>query len=199
MVYSNEEILERFAPQLDEAHTMRFQTLVGKINQAFPHYRSQVVQRELDTFKADINSIPEVRYEAALSTILDLTQQGWELLVQDNELYLRMPAHEASDKQSVRSFLSSERKAQFQDPSVISFIEHMEQEKEYDRARISVRNLIGDPQIIIHRIQDKETPIVAPYIQLVSHTRDKHTGYWLSDIWRYFRYTWSIPVEQEIK
>lgn len=195
MVYSNEEILERFAPQLDEAHTMRFQTLVGKINQAFPHYRSQVVQRELDTFKADINSIPEVRYEPALSTILDLTQQGWELLVQDNELYLRMPAHEASDKQSVRSFLSSERKAQFQDPSVISFIEHMEQEKEYDRARISVRNLIGDPQIIIHRIQDKETPIVAPYIQLVSHTRDKHTGYWLSDIWRYFRYTWSIPYK----
>ena len=61
MTYSNEEILERFAPQLDEAHTIRFQTLVEKIEQVFPHYRSQVVQRELNMFKADINSLPEVR------------------------------------------------------------------------------------------------------------------------------------------
>lgn len=43
MTYSNEEILERFAPQLDEAHMIRFQTLVGKVEQVFPHYRSQVV------------------------------------------------------------------------------------------------------------------------------------------------------------
>lgn len=106
-----------------------------------------------------------------------------------------MPAHESSDKQSVRSFLGTERKAQFQDLSVISFIERMEQEREYNGAKISIRNLIGDPQTIIHRIQYEEAPIVKPYIQLVSHNRDEHTGYWLSDIWRYFRYTWSIPYK----
>ena len=55
--------------------------------------------------------------------------------------------------------------------------------------------MIGDPQTIIHRIQYEEAPIVDPYIQLVSHNRDEHTGYWLSDIWRYFRYTWSIPYK----
>lgn len=195
MSYSNEEVLESFAPQFDEAHTIRFQALVKKIERAFPHYRSQIVQDELDKLMEDSDSLQEIRYETALSTILDLTQQGWELLVHDNNLLLRMPAHESSDKQSVRSFLSSERKAQFQDPSVISFIERMEQEKEYGGARISVRNLIGDPQTIIHRIQYEEAPIVAPYIQLVSHVRDEHTGYWLSDIWRYFRYTWSIPYK----
>lgn len=195
MSYRNKEVLERFAPRFDEVHTTRFQALVNRIEQAFPHYRSQVVQEELDALERDDDSLQKIRYEAALSTILDLTQQGWELLVRDNDLFLRMPAHESSDKQSVRSFLSSERKAQFQDPSVISFIERMEQEKEYDRARISVRNLIGNPQTIIHRIQHEEAPIVAPYIQLVSHVRDEHTGYWLSDIWRYFRYTWSIPYK----
>lgn len=195
MSYSNEEILERFAPQFDEVHMIRFHALVKKIERAFPHYRSQIVQEELDTLGRNKDSLPEVRYEAALSTILDLTQQGWELLVRDSNLLLRMPAHESSDKQSVRSFLSSERKAQFRDPSVISFIERMEQEKEYGGARISVRNLIGNTQTIIHRIQHEESPIVAPYIQLVSHVRDEHTGYWLSDIWRYFRYTWSIPYK----
>lgn len=195
MSYSNEEVVERFAPQLDEIHMIRFQELVRKIEQAFPHYRSQVVQREINVLRTDNNSLADVRYEAALSTMLDLTQQGWELLVRNNELYLRMPAHEASDKQSVRSFLSSERKAQFQDPSVISFIEHMEQDKDFNGARISVRNLIGNPGEIIHRIQNNEAPIVEPYIQLASHERDEYTGYWLSDIWRYFRYTWSIPYK----
>lgn len=195
MSYSNEEILECFAPQFDEVQTTRFQELINRIERAFPHYRSQVVQAELDALARNNNSLPDVRYEAALSTILDLTQQGWELLVRNNNLFLRMPAHETSDKQSVRSFLNSERKAQFQDPSVISFIERMEQEKEYNGARISVRNLIGDSQTIIHRIQHESAPIVAPYIQLVSHVRDEYTGYWLSDIWRYFRYTWSIPYK----
>lgn len=195
MSYSNEEILERFAPQFDEVQTIRFQALINRIERAFPHYRSQVVQEELDALERNNNSLPDVKYEAALSTILDLTQQGWELLVRNNNLFLRMPAHEASDKQSVRSFLGSERKAQFQDSSVISFIERMEQEKEYDGARISVRNLIGDSQTIIHRIQHEDAPIVAPYIQLVSHVSDEYTGYWLSDIWRYFRYTWSIPYK----
>lgn len=195
MSYSNEEILERFAPQFDEVQTTRFQALINRIERAFPHYRSQVVQAELDALERNNNSLPDVRYEAALSTILDLTQQGWELLVRNNNLFLRMPAHETSDKQSVRSFLNSERKAQFQDPSVISFIERMEQEKEYNGAKISVRNLIGDSQAIIHRIQHEDAPIVAPYIQLVSHVRDEYTGYWLSDIWRYFRYTWSIPYK----
>ncbi len=99
MSYSNEEVLKRFAPQLDEAHMMRFQALVKRIEQAFPHYRSQVVQEELNILGVDNNSLPEVRYESALSTIFDLTQQGWELLVHDNDLYLRMPAHEVSDKQ----------------------------------------------------------------------------------------------------
>ena len=85
MSYSNEEVLERFAPQFDEVHRIRFQALVKKIERAFPHYRSQVVQEELDTLEGDSDSLQEVRYETALSTILDLTQQGWELQVHDSD------------------------------------------------------------------------------------------------------------------
>ena len=35
---------------------------------------------------------------------------------------------------------------------------------------------------------------VRPYLQLVdAGVRDEHTGLALRDIWRYFRFTWSIP------
>ena len=30
---------------------------------------------------------------------------------------------------------------------------------------------------------------------MVTNKKDSLTGYWLSDIWRYFRYTWSIPYK----
>lgn len=195
MSYSNQEVLERFTPQLDSIHMERFKKMVKKMDKAFPHHRIQTVQNELDSFEMNRDSIEDVKYAAALSVIVDLVQQGWELLVENEEVFLRMPANESVDKQNVRAFLSSERKAQFHNPSVMGFVERMEQEKEYKGTQISIRCLIGDSRLLIDRIHNSEEPIVAPYIQFVSHTRDEHTGYWLSDIWRYFRYTWSIPYK----
>lgn len=195
MIYSNDEVKERFAPQLNEPYATRFRALVNRIDQAFPHYRRLVVQAELDGLAVEEYEIENAKYEASLSTIIDLSQQGWDLLVEDHELYLRMPAHEATDKQNVRALLSSERKAQFRDPSVMRFIEKMEQEKLFGDNRISIRCLFGNSEQLINRIQNNEFPIVDPYIQQVSHKKDMHTGYWLSDIWRYFRYTWSIPYK----
>ena len=162
---------------------------------AYPHYRSQVLREELNGLDTDVDSISDVKYEVALRTILDLLQQGWEPLVKDNEFYLMLPEKELADKQRVRMFLSAERKAQFQDASVISFIDKMEQEKEYKGNWVSIRSLIGNANLLIEKIQQGVHPIVEPYIQLVSHHKDTHTGYWLSDIWRYFRYTWSIPYK----
>ena len=112
MIYSNDEVKERFAPQLNEPYATRFRALVNRIDQAFPHYRRLVVQAELDGLAVEEYEIENAKYEASLSTIIDLSQQGWDLLVEDHELYLRMPAHEATDKQNVRALLSSERKAQ---------------------------------------------------------------------------------------
>lgn len=195
MSYCNEEVRECFSPQLDEAHMERFHDLIERINQAFPHYRRQVVQAELDRLVVDEDSIEDKKYEAALSTIIDLAQQGWELQVENQALYLKTPAHGSADKQSIRAFLSSERKAQFRDESVKRFIERMEQDKVYHGAHISIRCLIGDTRLLINHIQNNEERIVSPYIQLISHARDEHTGFWLSDIWRYFRYTWSIPYK----
>jgi hypothetical protein len=35
---------------------------------------------------------------------------------------------------------------------------------------------------------------IRPYLQLVEDKADEHTGIQLGEIWRYFRYTWSLPT-----
>lgn len=190
------EVIEVFTPNLEGEYALLFQNLVSKIDQAFPHYRGQVVLEELLAFDEakDSTNIDAVKYEVALSVMADLIQQGWNPFVEDNRLYLKMLSQGAIDKNYIRCQLSSERKAQFDNPSVMEFVEKMEAEREYKGRTVSVRNLIGNPQIISARIRDNEK-IIQPYIQLVTHKKDEFTGYWLSEIWRYFRYTWSIPYK----
>ncbi len=189
------EVLELFCPTLDQDKTARFNNLINRIGQAYPNYREQIVQQELNTFAANADNIEDMKYKAALSALIDLTQQGWQLEVHNNQLYLRMSAQDSIDKGYIRFRLGSERKAQFQDESVMRFLEKMESVKTYNNQQISIRNLIGSSIVLIQKIQNNVEPIVSPYIQLVTHQKDEHTGYWLSDIWRYFRYTWAIPYK----
>ena len=195
MVNEFGEILECFNPQLDEERSAKFAQLVQRIDNAFPNYRNLLVQNELKGLQVDDSNIETVKYVAALNALIDLCQQGWQLEVHDKQLYLKMSAQHSTDKDYIRFRLGSERKAQFQEPSVQHFIEKMERERSYNGGKVSIKNLIGDAEILIQKIQTGEGAIVQPYIQLVTHCKDENTGYWLSDIWRYFRYTWSIPYK----
>ena len=195
MISATGEIRELFSPQLDEQRLVRFNELVQRIGCAFPNYRSQLVQNEMDAFQVDSNDIESVKYAAVLNVLIDLYQQGWKFEVRSNRLYLSMSEQDSADKDYVRFRLSSERKAQFNESTVTRFIEKMEKSKQYNGHTISVRNLIGSSQQLIQKITNADDNIVQPYIQLVEHAHDAHTGYWLSDIWRYFRYTWSIPYK----
>ncbi|HMN28998.1 MAG TPA: DUF4338 domain-containing protein, partial [Caldilineaceae bacterium] len=73
---------------------------------------------------------------------------------------------------------------------------------------ITIRSLLADGKVLAHDLQavasiedrEKRTQalhqIVQPYMQLVEENeRCLHTGYKLSDIWRYFRLTWATPAE----
>lgn len=195
MVNEAGEILECFSPQLDEIYTVRFEELTKRIDNAFPNYRSQLVQNELRALEVDNECLASVRYAAVLNVLIDLCQQGWQLEVHDKRLFLKMIAQDSMDKAYIRYRLSSERKAQFQEPSIQRFVNKLEKEKNYNGKKLSIKNLIGDSQRLIDKIHAQNEPIVQPYIQLVTHHKDEHTGYWLSDIWRYFRYTWSIPYK----
>ena len=189
------EVIELFSPAFDQEKTVLFNALVNRIGQAYPHYRAQVIQNELNGIIVDDNNIEDQKYKSALNILIDLVQQGWQLEVHNGQLFLKMSAQDSVDKGYIRFRLSSERKAQFQDESVMRFVEKMEATKQYNNQQISIRNLIGSSDALIEKIQNGDEPIVRPYIQLISHQKDVYTGYWLSDIWRYFRYTWAIPYK----
>ena len=189
------EVIELFSPAFDQEKTVLFNALVNRIGQAYPHYRAQVIQNELNGIIVDDNNLEDQKYKSALNILIDLVQQGWQLEVHNGQLFLKMSAQDSVDKGYIRFRLSSERKAQFQDESVIRFVEKMEATKQYNNQQISIRNLIGSSDALIDKIQNGDEPIVRPYIQLISHQKDVYTGYWLSDIWRYFRYTWAIPYK----
>ncbi|MDL2233773.1 DUF4338 domain-containing protein, partial [Ruminococcaceae bacterium OttesenSCG-928-L11] len=190
-----EEILEAFSPILDGEGERRFNHLIANLARAYPNYKSELIRRELDTLQCEPDDIDMLKYKAALSTLYDLTQQGWTVEINRETLFLRITDDTALDKSHVRYRLDSERRAQFQDESVLRFITHMEKSKPFNGVSISVENLIGDREFLVDAIRREDTEFIQPYIQLVTHTRDEHTGYYDSEIWRYFRYTWSIPYK----
>lgn len=197
MAIEANEISEAFMPCLDDKHMQRFQKLIKKIEVAFPNFKNHLVQQEIDDFNNELeeSNCEDLKYMTTLRVLYDLTQQGWQLDVHpDAMLYLTLLTENSNDKAYIRSRLSSEKKAQFNEPSILRFIERMEKPKNYHGKMISIRNLVGNGKELIRKIQTEEH-VVEPYLQLISHTIDEHTGYRDADIWRYFRYTWSIPYK----
>jgi hypothetical protein len=190
-----EEILEPFSPALNDEGHKRFSRLVSNLAQAYTNYTSELVRRELDSIQDNLDDLESLKYKAALSVLYDLTQQGWGIEINNDAILLRMTEDASIDKAHIRYRLDSERRAQFQDKSVQRFILGMESEKLYKGRKLSVKTLVGDSQRILTAIKNKEAVLIQPYIQLIKHERDEHTGYYDSDIWRYFRYTWSIPYK----
>ena len=126
------EVIELFSPAFDQEKTVLFNALVNRIGQAYPHYRAQVIQNELNGIIVDDNNLEDQKYKSALNILIDLVQQGWQLEVHNGQLFLKMSAQDSVDKGYIRFRLSSERKAQFQDESVIRFVEKMEATKQYN-------------------------------------------------------------------
>ena len=186
---------EIFSPILSEEFKDRYRHLIIRLTHALPINRVSIIKNEIcqiqESGKEDFE---QLKYITALSVLVDLTQQGWILSVNQGELYLRMENENVDDKKMVRYRLSAERNAQFKTESVKAFIDSMESEKDYRGNTISIRALIGESSILLDNIHNGQR-ICDPYIQLVTNERDEYTGYKLSDIWRYFRYTWSIPYK----
>ncbi len=187
---------EAYHPSLDEFYSNAFCNITRAMGHALPINRAEIIKAELDRItNGDIsNDYEALKYAAALSVLLDLSLQGWIFEVKDDSLTLKMENDSLDNKQKIRYRLSAEKNAQFKSESVAAFIRKMEAEKTFSGQNISVRSLIGDKNLLIAKIQNSEK-ICEPYIQLVTEARDELTGYKLSDIWRYFRYTWSIPYK----
>ena len=109
-------------------------------------------------------------------------------------------------KKTIRDELRARIDEQFSSSSVRRFIRNAEQPPSMKK-RKSILNLIADGHEVQKRLElarsfskdnpnrlDKLRTAIKPYLQLVEpDVSDEFTNIPLLDIWRYFRYSWSIP------
>lgn len=187
---------EKYQPTLNDYYNERFRRLIEQMSHNLPINRTDIIKRELDQIDLENSDdqLETLKYASSLSVLIDLSLQGWIFDIEEGSLTLKMENDNLDDKQKLRYRLSAEKNAQFKTPSVIAFIKQMETTKSYNGKNISIRDLIGDKHFLIRQIQNGQR-VCEPYVQLVTSERDALTGYKLADIWRYFRYTWSIPYK----
>lgn len=146
-----------------------------------------------------------------LLVLNDLIGQGWRLRPSSGGIELTPPeAHsgrpqERSEvKARLRTSLVAARDEQLSDPGVQRFIFDMERPRWFKGRQISVQNLFVSPNLMAHDLERRMAAppskrdglldrAVQPYLQLATEDPDEHTGLRLMDIWRYARYTWSLP------
>jgi hypothetical protein len=111
-------------------------------------------------------------------------------------------------KRRLRAMLGEARDEQLQQPSVRRFVEKMERPRRHRGRQVSVQDLFTDPQNFSDDLQRRldAAPafreelihdLVEPYLQRVTDERDSFTNLRLRDVWRYCRYTWSLPQKTQ--
>ena len=155
-------------------------------------------------------------YTACVRVLGDLAQLRWRLVESGYGIELHSPrpqddrvagpAQSRLRKTAIRNELRPRVLQQFSDRNVRKFIRRMEHPSVSSKHK-SIRQLIADGGELQDRLQaarnrpdDDPTrtemlrQAVQPYLQLIdADNRDDQTGIRLRDIWRYMRYTWSIP------
>lgn len=159
---------------------------------------------------ADTVGDQKLTYEACIRVVSDLVRLRWTIVEQGygfalenrRESVAGRPTPElVAGKLVIRDELRPLVDEQLQSPSVREFIARMEQGT---KSKKSIRLLVADGEELAERLApahitkgdprvEKLRAAVQPYLQHVTDQLDPFTGQTLREIWRYFRYTWSIP------
>jgi Domain of unknown function (DUF4338) len=155
-----------------------------------------------------------LKYAAALSVLLDLLEQGWgwryirpflQLAPPNFTTAPRSPGAVLLQKEAIRRSMDAERLAQLRVPSTRRFLAEMERPRRFGGRELSVLDLVADGEELARSLRaaqrNRESArveafeqVVQPYMQLIrGEARCDQSGYRLIDIWRFFRYTWSLP------
>ena len=146
-------------------------------------------------------------FKACIRVLYDLAQLRWLIVEQGYGFALEKVSGPSTEehiikKRKLREELQPIVYEQMRRPSVSSFIFKMEKK---DRpSRCGVQQLMADGNELAARLEparqiDGEQRVAAladaikPYLQEADGTIDHVTGLRLREIWRYFRYSWSIP------
>jgi len=186
-----------FDPKLSELHDKAFIKIVKAVKNELPARRVELIDKALNPY---INSenLDETKFAATLSIFKDLITQEWRIKIKEEKVYLA-PSKliNKANKLYLRQQLQIEKNSHLNKVTNVKFVKKLEETKKYNNQEISIKNLIGSPTFILSALKENtnKEKIVLPYIQIVDKSRCIHTGYKLNEIWRYFRYTWSIPYK----
>lgn len=198
-----------FRPKLEGDFRIRFYTAVSFINEkTSPLQIEQICMDEINWVQevCTYNLDQRKKYRAVWMLFRDLTRASWRACYHDGVLYMSLPTLNSTDlndvsspevKKLLRSWMSESRHERL--VSYTEFIQRMERKNANNH---DISELIADGEelaIRLERAHNGETGLseaVCPYLQLVvENERDEFTGIKISEIWRYFRLTWSTPAE----
>jgi hypothetical protein len=113
-------------------------------------------------------------------------------------------------KKMLQKALVAHREEQLLEPAVQRFVRRLERPRRHAGRLVSVRSLLADPRLLAADLQKALTAptlaqrdehllgLVRPYLQAATaDDLDEYTGLPLLDIWRYCRYTWSLPFQTQ--
>lgn len=198
-----------YRPKLEGFFRVRFYKAASKItNNVSDEVVEQIIANEINWVenKCVNNIIQRKKYRAVWLLLRDLVRANWKADFRNGILEMRLPTLDHNDlgnntipgkKKNMQSWMADSRKERLQNQK--DFILWMESDTP---SRKSVVNLIGDGKLIKKRLQEIKSgnleveEAIKPELILVSESeRDDVTGHKLTDIWRYFRLTWSNPAE----
>ena len=198
-----------FRPKLEGDFRARFYRAVSVINDKTELSSIEaLVNKEIEWVTNDCTYNLEQRkkYRAIWLLFRDLIHASWKACYRDGILYMSLPTLSSNTLQTssspelkklLRGWMSESRhECLLNNKDFIAFMEAHSQTRE------SIAELIADGTELAERLEKinrgeiEIDKAVMPYLQLVSENeRDRFTGHKLSDIWRYFRLTWSTPAE----
>ena len=199
-----------FRPRLEGEFRVRFYNAVSEISEFTSTLRiATIADAEINWVENEctINLEQRKKYRAIWLLFRDLIRASWKASYRDGVLYMSLPSlngndiHDASSpevKALLRSWMSESRHERL--VTYTEFINRMEQP---GNSKQSIDMLIADGEELALRLERAARGEIAPgeavqpYLQLVDkdNDRDEFTGLKLSEIWRYFRLTWSTPAE----
>lgn len=159
---------------------------------------------DVDAARRACVSAGETSLTAAAYVLGDLACQGWAVDA-DGEVRVRPEGSvtdPAGEKERVRKQELVKRNEQLSKPSVRRFVAAMEKPREFRGKFVSVFSLMRDGRDLRAALEQAVSrsggdPLglraaVDPYVQpVVTGERCQHTGLLLTEIWRYFRHTWT--------
>lgn len=198
-----------FRPKLEGDFRIRFYNAVSRINEKTSPLEIERISSDEITWveeECTYNLEQRKKYRAVWMLFRDLTRASWKGCYRDGVLYMSLPSlngtdiHNASSpevKKLLRSWMSESRHERL--VSYTDFIQRMERK---NTSNHDISELIADGAELVSRLERANngeielSEAVSPYLQLVNENeRDEFTGIKISEIWRYFRLTWSTPAE----